>query len=53
MDLVPINIKLNGVTTGAEGENVTLTCQYADSVPPVNNVTFFENGQLKLSTKVG
>jgi len=33
---------------GVEKSNVTLTCLFEDSIPPVNNVTFYENGKLIL-----
>jgi len=33
---------------GVEKNNVTLTCLYEESSPPVNNVTFYENGKLIL-----
>ena len=30
---------------GVEGSLVTLTCDFVDSVPSVNNVTFYDGGR--------
>ena len=30
---------------GVEGTIINLTCQFTESIPPVNNVTFFDNDQ--------
>jgi len=46
--LVPRDIRLIGKTIGVEGSNVTLICTYNQSNPSVNNVTFYENGELFL-----
>ena len=35
-----------------EGTNVTLTCDFQNSIPPINNVTFFENGHLNPATLI-
>ena len=43
-NLVPTNIRLSGNTTASHGTNITLFCNFVDSNPFVNNVTFFENG---------
>ena len=47
-----MNIKLSGNTTGVEGTNVTLTCNFFDSVPSVDSVAFLDNGELKMATLV-
>jgi len=43
--LVPTNVHLFGNIAGVEGTTVTLTCSFNDSYPPVDNVTYFDNGQ--------
>ena len=43
--VVPTNIQISGNTVGVEGDKVTLSCKFNDSIPPVNNVTFYDDGQ--------
>ena len=31
---------------------VTLICKFVESIPPVNNVTFFENGDAQWALRV-
>ena len=49
---VPTNISIAGSTVATEGTNVTLICEFTDSFPLVNNVTFIDNGRTKSAVRV-
>ena len=50
--LVPTNISIFGNLAAVEGTNVTLTCNFINANPSVDNVTFFADGQPKLPSMV-
>ena len=50
--LVSSIVWISGDTMGLEGINITLKCDFNNSIPSVNNVIFSENGQSKSATLV-